>query len=791
MKNKTVFITFLFILFSKVSFANQFEFFTSNLDASYSKNIIKAVNGTAISKNKNLKIEGSTFEYNKNLEFLKVTKGKLFVKMNNFEVSFNSLEVDGKKLNLIAKGNVKIIDKENNIIFHSETIELDRLNNILSSSTNSKIIDSNNNLFEVEKFVFNINKNILKIKNVSFKDRNDNKLIFDSAFINTKTNKLVGKNAEINLNNISFNQDNEPRMKGTKVVYENENTEITKGVFTACKKTDKCPPWQLTAEKISHNKRKKNINYQNVWLKIYDVPVVYFPKFFHPDPTVKRQSGFLMPSFKSSPNKDTFFSLPYYKVISENKDLTFTPRLYSEKKFMIQNEFREATKNGNLINDFSILSNNNNLDGHIFYQLDNNLNLNNYDTSDISLKIQQTSNDTYLKANKLNSPIINNYDLLENSINLVLSNQDTFIETDFIIYENLNKNSNDKYEYVYPKVNFEKKLNNKTKLNGDFSFKSNNYFHKYDTNISEKINTNDLIFKSNPVITTSGFYNTYEFKIKNSNTDRKNLKDVKNGNTIYYSGIYQFNTSLPLIKSNSNYQRLLNPKLSLKFSPGDTKDISKNYNRLDNDNIFDLDRISSSETLEGGFSITYGSDYILSNLNNDREILKFKFANNLRLKENKNLERNNQLGSKTSNLFTEISFSPNKFLKTKYNLSLRNNFQDKSYENFSTELNINNFVTKFDYLNENNSLQNSYLLNETSYNIDESNRLSFSTRQNKKTDLVEYYNLMYEYKNDCLAASVEYNKEYYSDRDIKPDESIFFKLTIVPFGKTSTPNLIK
>ena len=37
------------------------------------------------------------------------------------------------------------------------------------------------------------------------------------------------------------NKDNEPRMKGAKVVYENKNTEITKGVFTACK-TDKCPP---------------------------------------------------------------------------------------------------------------------------------------------------------------------------------------------------------------------------------------------------------------------------------------------------------------------------------------------------------------------------------------------------------------------------------------------------------------------------------------------------------------------------------------------------------------------
>ena len=48
---------------------------------------------------------------------------------------------------------------------------------------------------------------------------------------------------------------------------------------------------------------------------------------------------------------------------------------------------------------------------------------------------------------------------------------------------------------------------------------------------------------------------------------------------------------------------------------------------------------------------------------------------------------------------------------------------------------------------------------------------------------------MYQYKNDCLAASIEYNKDYYSDRELKPTESIFFKLTIIPFSETSSPNL--
>ena len=95
-------------------------------------------------------------------------------------------------------------------------------------------------------------------------------------------------------------------------------------------------------------------------------------------------------------------------------------------------------------------------------------------------------------------------------------------------------------------------------------------------------------------------------------------------------------------------------------------------------------------------------------------------------------------------------------------------------------------------LNENNlDEKNSYLLNKTSYKFDNSNSLSFSTRQNKKTNLTEYYNLIYQYRNDCLTASIEYNKNYYEDRDIKPEESIFLKLSIIPFGETGTPNLKK
>jgi LPS-assembly protein len=54
--------------------------------------------------------------------------------------------------------------------------------------------------------------------------------------------------------------------------------------------------------------------YKNAILKIYDVPVLYFPKFFHPDPSVKRRSGFLQPQFNNSETLGSSLYIPYFKT---------------------------------------------------------------------------------------------------------------------------------------------------------------------------------------------------------------------------------------------------------------------------------------------------------------------------------------------------------------------------------------------------------------------------------------------------------------------------------------------
>ena len=203
--------------------------------------------------------------------------------------------------------------------------------------------------------------------------------------------------------------------------------------------------------------------------------------------------------------------------------------------------------------------------------------------------------------------------------------------------------------------------------------------------------------------------------IRNTNTDNKN-SSYKNHESVYLSSIFQYNSSLPLIKDNNEFQKILKPKLTFKIAPTHTKDERNSENKIDISNVYSINRAGDNNSTEGGISLAYGSDYSIFDKNKSSEIFNFKVANNLRFEKNDDLPKKNQIGEKTSNIFSEITFSPNEFFTTNYNSSIRNNLKDKNYENLITEFKINNFVTTFDYLNENNTnAKNSYIQNKTSY----------------------------------------------------------------------------
>ena len=194
------------------------------------------------------------------------------------------------------------------------------------------------------------------------------------------------KDTELNL--VGSNENiNEPRIKGKSVINDEEFTEIKKGVFTSCKKRDGCPAWKISSEKIKHDKKNKIINYENAKFYIYDFPILYLPRFYYPDPTVKRQSGFLIPSFQDNSTAGLSLTLPYFLAMAENRDITLTPRFFNDDKLLLQSEFRQKNLKSSHITDFSFFTEKDEeTKSHFFYEFDKILTVKNFDTGQINFK---------------------------------------------------------------------------------------------------------------------------------------------------------------------------------------------------------------------------------------------------------------------------------------------------------------------------------------------------------------------------------------------------------------------
>ena len=664
MKNKKL-ILLLCLSLSMVGIlsAEEITFEAGEIDVLEKGNIIKTSKGTAHSFDDGVKIDANRFYYNKELLILKATdntvtsilKKKIIINADNITYNKGLSTLD-------AFGDVMINDFANNISLKSTAIFFDIKNQKIESKSTVLIKDNFGNLITSEGFIFTLSDKIIKLNDLKLTDIQKNIYQIDTAFMNINSKKLIGKDISIDLNNQSLNTGNEPRLKGNSVSSDLNETIINKGVFTTCKNNDTCPPWQISADEIKHNKKSQTISYKNAWLKLYDVPVFYFPKFFHPDPTVKRRSGFLIPSIQDSSNTGGSFNLPYFHVISKSKDVTIRPRFYTDNKILTQSEYRAVNENSKHLFDFSFISEKDqSMKSHIFLNSSKKLNYSYFDESELNFKLEQVTNDTYLKTYKLKSPIINDYSSLKSFVEFSAHNEDLILNIDFKIYEDLTKEKSDRYEYILPNYNMIKEFEQSSDSAGIISLDSSGYVKNYSTNITEKIVINDLIFKSNSKYTDSGLVNNYNFLIKSVNSEGKKSPDFEDGLDHKLLTLLEYNSSYPLKKSGGNYTNILKPKVSMRYSPNNTRNLRNTDSRIDNNNIFSLNRISKKDTIEGGSSLTFGTDFVKSNkLNN--ELLNISLANVIRAKENNNLSASSSLGEKTSDIFGNIDYSPNKFI---------------------------------------------------------------------------------------------------------------------------------
>lgn len=131
---------------------------------------------------------------------------------------------------------------------------------------------------------------------------------------------------------------------------EGNITEFENGKFTPCKSDGGSPPlWCISAARIIHDKGAATVTYQDATFDVFGQPIFYMPYFQHPDPSVKRKSGFLAPQIGNSSNLGYMTEIPYYFALDPSYDLLFHPLYMTKQGVLWQADWRQRLSNGEYV----------------------------------------------------------------------------------------------------------------------------------------------------------------------------------------------------------------------------------------------------------------------------------------------------------------------------------------------------------------------------------------------------------------------------------------------------------
>jgi LPS-assembly protein len=178
---------------------------------------------------------------------------------------------------------------------------------------------------------------------VVLREPNGNILQAETADLHNKFKEGFARHLRLLLtNDVTITAEYARRQEGGITIYEHAS-------YTACKdcSTDGgAPLWEITTTQTVHDEKAKNLYHTNPTLKIGGVPVAWLPYASMPDPTVKRRTGFLLPSFSSGNTYGFGVTTPYFLELGPSADLTFRPMWTTKQGPVADVEFRQRLKSG-------------------------------------------------------------------------------------------------------------------------------------------------------------------------------------------------------------------------------------------------------------------------------------------------------------------------------------------------------------------------------------------------------------------------------------------------------------
>jgi LPS-assembly protein len=710
-----------------------------------------------------------------------------------------------------ASGNVVAKNQDGKQIA-SDKIIYNKTTQQLNTFGNSKFSDGKGGNLFAESFEYNLEKKFISAeKQVKFIDKEKNTYYFSKLNTDDKFDEIIGYdiNADLNKQNLKsgdkFNEFIEPRFSGKSASIKNNITIVKNAKFTTCKKTnetDGCAYWNLNAGELVHDKEQKKITYKNASLELNSVPVLYLPYFSHPDPTVKRESGFLPPTLANlGGDIGSSIKIPYFYPLSQSADFTVSPVYYFKQHPLLLGEYREKFKNGDLSLEGGFTQGYKEItttqtDGsrhHLYGNLNLIFNDKILDQTIFNTKVQHINNPTYLRVNKINSTndgfkrnLIKEDDTrLTNEIYLNSFGKTENFNIKSATYRDISiaKNS-DQYSYLLPELSYSKySLFDNNNLSFNSIFKSQN----------ANTNQNKSSFINNLDYSTEEFYNNnlgigYKFLTKINNINYYSDYKAPNQNlNNQINPIVGIDASLPFAKINKDTEQYIVPRILTRYAPGKMTNATSNDTTLNTDNIFSINRMNSDELIEKALSFNLGADWIWQEKktsNKEPEKATISIGQVLKLNKDLDMPTKSSLQKTNSDIVSKLNYlSPNNF-----DVTLKNTFDNQLnhvyYNDLTIKKNFTSAEINFNFYEKNTHIGNErYAKANLSSYITDNTKLKIESDRNLKSDLTNSHKLGIENDNECIRYGFYFQKNYSSDKDLKPATSLYFGVTLLPFGE--------
>lgn len=139
------------------------------------------------------------------------------------------------------------------------------------------------------------------------------------------------------------------------VVRRSENVnQLNYAIFTPCPICDadgnpKEPSISIQAETVVQDEELRTVLYRNAVFRVGDVPIFYLPYFAHPDPTIERASGLLVPILSYDQGRGLNVEAPYLQVTSPSEDWLISPQFNTRVAPLLNLQWRRRFADGTVV----------------------------------------------------------------------------------------------------------------------------------------------------------------------------------------------------------------------------------------------------------------------------------------------------------------------------------------------------------------------------------------------------------------------------------------------------------